>query len=61
MSGAMILLTITFEMGMILQKIWRGVVGNVLTIISHSNILPILQKSERFHQNSQTGFSRCEH
>ena len=55
-SRAMILLTITFELGIILQKIWRRVVGNVLINISPSNILPIVLKPERFLQNCQAGF-----
>ena len=38
-SGSMVLLTITFELRMILQNIWRRVVGNVLINISPSNIL----------------------
>ena len=55
-SGLMILLTITLELRMILQNISRGVVGSVLMNISPSNILPIVLKSERFHQNCQAGF-----
>ena len=38
---------------MILQNISRRIVGNVLIIISPSNILPILLKPERFHQKYQ--------
>ena len=60
-SGVMILLTITFELGIILQNIWRRVVGNVLINISPSNILPIVLKPDRFLQNCQAGFGRCEH
>ena len=55
------LLTITFELGIILQNIRRRVVGNVLINISPSNILPIVLKPERFLQNGQAGFGRCEH
>ena len=38
---------------MILQNIWRSVVGNVLINISPSIILPILLKPERFHKKCQ--------
>ena len=38
---------------MILQNIWRRVVGNVLINISPSIILPILLKPERFHKKCQ--------
>ena len=43
----MILLTITFALGIILQNIWRRVVDDVLINISPSNILPIVLKPER--------------
>ena len=42
LCGTSILLTITFTMKMILQNIWRRVVGNVINNISLSNVFPIL-------------------
>ena len=57
----MILLTITSELSLILQNIWRRVVGNVLNNISHSNIFPVLLLPARFHQNRQAAFGRREH
>ena len=55
------LLIITFQLGIILQNISRRVVDNVLIHISPSNIVPIVLKPERFLQNCQAGFGRCEH
>ena len=49
----MIFLTITFELGIILQNIRRRVVGIVLINISPSNILPIMLYAARYHQNCQ--------
>ena len=40
----------------ILQNIWRRVVGYVLINISPWNILPIMHQPERFHQNGLAGF-----
>ena len=46
---------------MILQNIWKKVVGNVLVKISLSNILLTLLLPARFHQNCQAAFGCCEH
>ena len=46
------ILTISWKLTIILQNIWRRVVGSVLSNISYSNIF-LCFFLERFHQNSQ--------
>ena len=41
-SGSIRLLTITWELSLILQNVWRRVVGKVLINISPANIFPLL-------------------
>ena len=60
-SGSVILLTITFKMRMILQTIWRRVVGNVLIDFSPSIILLTLLLPAKYHQTCAAAFGRCEH
>ena len=60
LSGSMILLTITFELRMISQNIWRRVVGNVLINISPSNIFLTLLLPVWFYQICQSAFGRCD-
>ena len=48
----MIILTITQKSRIILQDIWRRVVGNVLINISPSNMFPYMPLEKRINQNS---------
>ena len=60
-SGSMILLIITSELSILLENIWRRVVGNVLMYISPSNIFPNMLLAEGFQQKCQTVFGHSEH
>ena len=55
-SGSMIILIITWVFRIILQNIWRRVVGSSRSNISLSNIFATLLLTWRFHQNCQTAF-----
>ena len=56
-SGSIILLTITLELRMVSQTIWRRVFGDVLTDISPSNIFLTMPFPAGFYQNYQAVFA----
>ena len=58
-SGSVILLTITWNLRMVIQNISRRVVDNVLNNIS-PNIFKNMPSFERFNQNEQAAFCRTE-
>ena len=59
-SGSIILLTVTLKVRMILQNIWRRVVGYVLIAISLTNIFLTLLLPAIFHQNCKLhGYWLC--
>ena len=60
-SGSKKLLTITLNLGIILQNIWRLVARNVQINISPSNIFTNTPSSERFHQSCQIAYGSYEH
>ena len=60
-SGSMLLLMINFDLRMILQNLWRRVVGNVLMNISPSNILLTMLLPTKYHQSCSAAFGRCAH
>ena len=59
-SGSLILSKITWNLRMILQNIWRGVVGIVMINISSPNIIPNVPTTQTFWQNCQTAFGYGE-
>ena len=60
-SASMALFTITSELRMISQNIWRRVVENVLMNIFPLNIFLLVRLPASFYQNCQAAFGRCEH
>ena len=46
---------------MLLQNIWRRVVGNVLIDNSPSTTFLIRLLPTQYHQNCEADFDRCEH
>ena len=60
-SGPVTFMTITLKVRIILENIWRRVVGNVQINISPLNIFLNLLLPARFHQNDQAVFGHCEY
>ena len=60
-SGSKLLLTITLRLRMVLQDIWRKVVGNILINSSPSNIFQTLLLPSKYHWNREAAFGRCEY
>ena len=52
--------TITLEVGMILQNIWKRIVCIVRINISPSNIFPFMLSLESYPQHCQATFWHCK-